>query len=277
MDNISAVCYHFQKGVGLCVEFSFDATRVERDGAVAVLTIDNPERRNAMTPAAHGDICRFVQMLDGDPSLRAGIITGGGDRIFSSGNDIAGFKPPEDFWPDNTLLEAADRIWTSRTPIIMALNGHCVGGGLELALAGDIIIMSENATLSLPETALGIIPGACGIQRLARCCGVAVAKEMALTGRRMDAREALARGIACIVASPDTLMQEALTIAASLAKRAPLALAMAKRAANTALDTDYNTARVMEQWGEQVLIGTADSREGIAAFSEKRAPEYRGK
>lgn len=259
------------------MDFNFTAVRVETVDGVATLTIDNPDKRNAMTPDAHRDICRFVDMLDGDPALRVGIITGGGEKIFSSGNDISDFKLPDDFWPKNTLLEAADRVWTSHTPIIMAINGHCVGGGLELALAGDIIIMSENATLSLPETALGIIPGACGIQRLARYCGIGVAKEMALTGRRMDAREALARGIACAVTPPDELMKEAMGIAERLRKRAPLALAMTKRAANTALDTDYNTARLMEQWGEQVLIGTADSKEGVAAFSEKREPKYTGK
>ncbi|MDR2358064.1 MAG: enoyl-CoA hydratase/isomerase family protein [Oscillospiraceae bacterium] len=259
------------------MDFEYEAVRVEISGAVATLTIDNPKKRNAMTSAAHRDIYRFVQMLDGDRSLRAGIITGRGDKVFSSGNDVSEFKRPDNFWPKNTLLEAVDRVWNSNTPIIMAINGHCVGGGLELALAGDIIIMSENATLSLPETTLGIIPGACGIQRLARCCGVATAKEMALTGRRMDAREALSRGIACAVTSSEALMREAADIAARLSERAPLALAVSKRAANAALDTDYNTARLMEQWGEQVLIGTSDFVEGIAAFSEKRAPEYEGK
>jgi enoyl-CoA hydratase/carnithine racemase len=258
------------------MDFNFTAVRVEVSGGIATLTIDNPAKRNAMTAAAHGDICRFVRMLDREPSLRVGIITGGGEKIFSSGNDISEFEPPDSFWVKNTLLEAADSLWEANTPIIMAVNGHCVGGGLELALAGDIIIMSENATLSLPETALGIIPGACGIQRLARYCGVAVAKEMALTGRRMDAREALSRGIACAVTAPGELMGKATDIAELLCKRAPLALAMAKRAANAALDTDYNTARLMEQWGEQALIGTADSKEGIAAFSEKREPKYSG-
>jgi enoyl-CoA hydratase/carnithine racemase len=255
----------------------FEILRVELRGGAAVLTIDNPSKRNALTAAAHRDLVRFADLLDGEPSLRAGIITAAGEKVFCSGNDLGGFQPPEGFWAKNTLLEAADRIWRGITPVIMAINGHCVGGGVELALAGDIILMSENATLSLPETGIGIIPGACGIQRLARCCGVAVAKEMALTGRRMTADEAKTRGLAYAVVPLEVLMEEAFKIADTLASRAPLALAMAKRSANLALDMDYNSAQRMEQWGEQALIATADAKEGSAAFLEKRPPRYLGK
>jgi enoyl-CoA hydratase/carnithine racemase len=255
----------------------FENLQVEVEGGIAVLTVNRPEKRNALNAASHRDLYNFAEMLDDNPELRVGIITATDKRVFISGNDISDFVPPDTFWPKNTLRDAIDRIWRCGTPVIMAINGHAVGGGFELALAGDIIIMTENATLSLPETNLGIIPGACGIQRLARCAGIAVAKEMALTGRRMSAQEALDRGIAFKTVAFDDLRSEAMAIAQTLAARAPLALDIAKKSANASLDMDYHSAQMMEEWGERALIGTQDSTEGSRAFLEKRPPEYKGR
>jgi enoyl-CoA hydratase/carnithine racemase len=247
------------------------------NGSTAILTIDNPAKKNALSSAAHRDLLRFVDYIDSVPELRAGIITATGDRVFTSGNDVSEFTPPDGYFPDNPLLEAINRIWRSNTPVIFAINGHCVGGGFEMALAADIVIMADNATFSLPETNLGIIPGACGIQRLARCCGIAVAKEMVLTGRRMSAAEAVTRGLAIKAVPLDSLMDEALSVAELLAGRAPLALAMAKKSCNAALDMDYHSAELMEQWGIISLINTQDSKEAISAFMEKRKPVFSGK
>lgn len=246
------------------------------DDVIAVLTIDLPKKRNALNTQCHYELLRFALELSEDPQLRCGIITATDKKVFISGNDVTEFHE-EGFWPDNCLRTAINAMEDCRKPIIAAVNGHAIGGGLELALAADICILSENATFSLPETGIGIIPGACGIQRLARSAGTAVAKEMALTGRRMSAEEAVTRGLALKAVPQETLYEEAVALARKLAVRAPLALEIAKKAANSALNMDIRSAQLLEEWGEQVLIHTEDKDEGIAAFAEKRSPVYKGK
>lgn len=255
-------------------------TLEEKDG-IAIFTICRPEVMNALNKATWADIYAFTKYLDENDKLRVGIITGSGDRAFIAGADINNIRQmqPLDALYRNvkTLSDALELIEKNRKPVIAAINGYALGGGLELALACDVRIMSDNATVGLPECNLGVIPGAGGTQRLARICGIGVAKQLILTGYSMNAEEAVRCNLAMKAVPQNQLMDEAIKVAKWMIKKAPLSLALAKRAINEGYNADLNTALYLERLSFGMLLGTEDKQEGTNAFVEKRKAAFNGR
>jgi enoyl-CoA hydratase len=250
--------------------------RVDREGAVAIVTLDRPEAMNALNVETLGALRDELRGLADD--VRVVVLTGAGDRAFAAGADIkymggldvAAAKEWGALGHETTgLLETMPR------PTIAAINGFALGGGCELALACDVRYASARAKLGQPEINLGIIPGWGGTQRLARVCGIGVAKELILTGRTVDAEEALRIGL--VNAVHDPVLDKALETAQLLASKSPIALAAAKAAINRALagDAQRNLAAEADDFGD--LFSSADAKEGLAAFAEKREPNFVGR
>ena len=249
----------------------------EKDG-IGVFTMNRPEKMNAMDQEAWEDIEKFVDYYEKADHLKVAIITGAGEKAFIAGADISMLfsRTPVTSLYGKTN-DALNRIEECNKPVIAAINGYAFGGGLEVALACDIRIISENAMVGMPETGLGFMPAAGGTQRLTRLVGTAMAKDMIMTGRRLNAQEALQWGIASRLLPQEKLMEEAMKIAKTLAERAPISLMLAKRTINGAFDMDTKRGVMMENLAASLLCGTEDMKEGTAAFLEKRQPKFQGK
>jgi enoyl-CoA hydratase len=252
--------------------------RVDRDGAVATVTVDRPEAMNALDRPTLEELRDRLQELAGDSEARVVVLTGSGEKAFVAGADIkymSGLDRAEaEEWGAlghgcGQLLE------TMPKPTVAAINGFALGGGCELALACDLRYASSGARLGQPEVNLGIIPGWGGTQRLARACGLGVAKELILTGRLVDADEALRLGL--VNAVHDPVLEKAREVASLLASKSPLALAAAKRAVNHALQGDYIESLEREAAEFSGLFETEDAKEGMTAFAEKREPRFVGR
>ena len=246
--------------------------RVERDAAVATVTIDRPEALNALNVETLTELRDRLREVGADASIRAVVLTGAGEKAFVAGADIkymSGLEPEQAAAWGALGHEAALLLETMQKPTIAAINGFALGGGCELSLACDLRYASGRAKLGQPEINLGIVPGWGGTQRLARLCGVGVAKDLIYSGRTIDAEEALRVGLVNEIADP--VLERALAVAGELAAKSPVALGLAKRLVNLApgaLD------REAEEFG--ALFGSADAREGLTAFVEKRAPVFVG-
>jgi enoyl-CoA hydratase/carnithine racemase len=253
---------------------------VEKEGPAALLILHRPEAANALSRALVGDLRAALAALQQPPQPAAVILTGQGDKAFCAGADLRerrslSLEETRLFLRDlNSLME---EIAGFPRPVLAALNGSAFGGGLELALACDLRLCVEGAQMGLPEVRLGIIPGAGGTQRLSRLCGVAAAKELALTGRRIDAVRALALGLVNAVVPAAALRAEALSWAQEIALCAPLAVAQAKRAIDDGFGRPLAEGLAVERAAYEVVLGSADRDEGLAAFAEKRKPSWRGK
>jgi enoyl-CoA hydratase/carnithine racemase len=251
------------------------AVDVAREGAVAVVTINRPEALNALdVPTLTGLRDRLAELAD-DAGARVVVLTGAGGRAFAAGADIkhmSGLGPDEAKAWGALGHETGLLLETMPKPTVAAIQGFALGGGCELALACDLRIASPDARIGQPEIDLGIIPGWGGTQRLARICGVGVARDLILTGRAVDAEEALRLGLVGELA--DDPLARALDLAAALARKSAPALAAAKRAVSLALGVDHaaNLAAEAELFGE--LFGGADAKEGLTAFAEKRPPRF---
>ena len=244
--------------------------RVESDGAVAVVVIDREEALNALDVTTLTELRDRLRGVAGDPGVRAVVLTGAGEESFAAGADIKYMSG---------LDAVAARAWGSlghetaclleemAKPTIAAINGFALGGGCELALACDLRYASARARLGQPEINLAIVPGWGGTQRLARLCGVGVAKELIFSGRTVDAEEALRIGLVNAVADP--VLDRAVEVAHLLATKSAVALAAAKRLVNAAPGALEEEAR---EFGE--LFGSGDAKEGLAAFVEKRDPRF---
>jgi enoyl-CoA hydratase/carnithine racemase len=252
---------------------------VERLGAIERWTILGEARRNSLSLALLRELLEHQARAAADRSLRALIVTGAGGKAFCAGADlkerarmdegaVAGFH--------RTIRAAFDGFEALPQPVIAAINGVALGGGLELALACDLRIAAAGAELALPEVGLGIIPGAGGTQRLPRIVGVARAKELILTARRVDAAEALAMGLVGQVVAAGELEAAALALAERVTRNAPISLRQAKRAVDRGLALPLHEALDLENKLYQACIPTADRREALLAFSEKRAPVFKG-
>ncbi len=251
----------------------------ERRGHVALITLNRPDAMNACNQALLASLREALDTLRFDPEVRVILVTGAGEKAFCAGADLkerAGMTPMEVKRFIVTIRDTFSLLEAMGKPVIAAINGVALGGGTELALACDIRIAAETAVLGLTETGLGIIPGAGGTQRLPRLVGKGKAKELIFTARRLCAAEAHAIGMLEQVVPPGDLLETALQMAERIAENGPLAVEQAKYAINAGMETDLATGLVLESRCYDVIIPTQDRLEGLAAFREKRKPQYRG-
>jgi enoyl-CoA hydratase len=249
--------------------------RVERDGAAAVVTIDRQEALNALDLPTLTQLRNELRALVADDAARAVVLTGAGDRAFVAGADIkymSGLNVDDATAWGALGHEAGRLLETMPKPTIAAINGFALGGGCELALACDIRYASSRAKLGQPEVNLGIIPGWGGTQRLARVCGIGIAKELILTGRTVDADEALRIGL--VSAIHDPVLDKALETARLLAGKSRESLRLMKELADRALGGDHAANLDAEAHAFGGLFATADAKEGLVAFAEKREPRF---
>jgi enoyl-CoA hydratase len=253
---------------------------VKRDDAVAVVTIDRPDVLNALDRETLTSLRDALRGLAVDQDVHAVVLTGAGDRAFAAGADIREMTPmgvlEAHGW--GMLGHECGRVLESMPKgTIAAVNGLAVGGGCELALACDIRYASANATFGQPEIEIGVIPGWGGTQRLARAVGGGLAKDLILTGRTIDAAEALRIGLVSAVYPFEELLDRALETAAALAEKSPVALSAAKDATNRALQGDLGTGLAYEAIIFSALFATEDQQEGMTAFTDKRKPRSQGR
>jgi enoyl-CoA hydratase/carnithine racemase len=251
---------------------------------ILILTLNRPEALNCFNSELLAVLADAIREANFDMSLRCLIITGAsGDdakrAAFSTGADLKerrGMSPDQVRRYVYTIRNTFTAVEQVRVPVIAAINGFALGGGLELALACDLRIVSSNALMGFPETGLAIIPGAGGTQRLPRIIGVARAKELIFTARRIDAKTALDIGLVTRVVEPDQLMPAALEIALEIAKNGPIGVAQAKFAINLGTEASLGVALPLESKAYEVTIPTKDRQEALAAFAEKRKPTFTG-
>lgn len=251
------------------------AVRIERRDGVGWITLDRPAAINAINDAIRIQLPAALQALDGDTGVRVVVLQGAGDRGFCAGADL-NEKPTPAAAPDPQApaagpgwIECFDRL---AKPVIAAIHGYCLGGGLEIALACDLRMASADAVFALPETGLGLIPGGGGTQRLPRLVGLGRSLELLLTGDRIDAAKALEWGlITRLVTTREALVADAAALAAHIARRPPRATRFAKQAARTGLDLELHAAFRLERTLFTELLSGDERREALAAFRAKRA------
>ena len=250
---------------------------VERDGAIAVCLLNRPQQLNALSDELMEELVAALTELDADESVRC-IVLGGSERAFAAGADIgelAQASPIELYYARR--VERWDAIRNLWTPLVAAVSGFCLGGGNELALSCDLIVASETARFGQPETGLGIIPGAGGTQRLTRAVGKPLAMDMILSGRMLSAREALAAGLVARVVAREAWLDEAKRVARDIATKGPVATRLAKEAVDRAYEAPLSLGLEYERRALYLAFASDDAREGLAAFVEKRPPEFTGK
>ncbi|HSS03821.1 MAG TPA: enoyl-CoA hydratase-related protein [Solirubrobacterales bacterium] len=243
---------------------------------VALLRLNRPEARNALSPEMMEQIATELERLDPDPEVRC-VVIAGSEKVFAAGADIKAMSersfaealrhPAASFWR---------RVAAVKTPLIAAVSGYALGGGCELALACDMIVASDTAVFGQPEITLGIIPGGGGTQRLARVIGKQRSMELVLTGRRFDAATALELGLVNKVAESEEWLAEALSLARTVAERPPIAARLAKQAVLAAEETALSAGLESERRLYELAMATEDRVEGMRAFLEKREPRFEG-
>lgn len=254
---------------------------VEVEGPVAVVTLNRPKVLNALRVALLAELSSALDRLQADPNVRAIILTGAGEKAFAAGADIGELNAlgsassgANQARMGQALTRKIERL---SKPLIMAINGYALGGGCEIAMAGDIRIASETAKFGQPEVNLGLIPGYGGSQRATRLTGKGMAMLLCLTGETIDAREALRIGLVERVVPADRLLDEAKAIASAIASKAPLAIAACKRAIDNGAHLSIDDALELEALEFGALVDTEDIKEGTGAFLEKRKPVWRGR
>jgi enoyl-CoA hydratase len=259
---------------------TFQTVALGREGPVATITLNRPDKLNALNEQLLGELAAALQDLERDASIRVAILTGAGDKAFAAGADIEAMS---EMTPARAKAFAdvghaiGARIEGARFPVIAAVNGFALGGGCELALTCDFLYASDRAKLGQPEVNLGIMPGFGGTQRLARRVGVARARELCYTGNMVGAEEALRIGLVDAVVPHAELSARVTEVAKKIASKAPLAIAQCKRVILRGADLPLTTANELEAQAFAVLFGSSDQREGMKAFLEKREAKFEGK
>jgi enoyl-CoA hydratase len=245
--------------------------------AIAVVRLNRPEVRNALSLALRELLAEHFRTLGNDESTRCIILTGG-EKVFAAGADI---RDLVDRTPIEIMARRTERLWepiaSCPKPVIAAVNGYAFGGGCELAMHADIIIAGEGASFGQPEVRVGIMPGAGGTQRLTRAVGKFRAMRMLLTGEPVTAKDALAMGLVSEVVPDGEVFTAAMRIAKTIASMPPLAVLQIKEAVLAGQDASLETAMMLERKAFQLLFATNDQKEGMRAFLEKRKPEFRGR
>jgi len=259
---------------------SYETIKVERDQNVLWIILNRPQRLNAFNDVLLEELADMLETAEGDPSVKSVVITGDGDRAFSAGADVTMF-------PKLTPVKAEEgarigqktfgRIESMSKPVIAAINGYALGGGLELALACDFRVAAEHAELGLPEISLGLISGWAGTQRLVRIVGLAKAKEMIMFGNRIKADEALRIGLVHKVVHYDKLRQEAGEMAKKLSEGPPIALKYAKYALNYGSQFPLEIGLRLEAGLFGLAFSSEDVKEGLEALMSRRKAEFKGK
>ena len=254
-----------------------DKVLVSIENEIAVVTINRPEVRNAVDKETWGLLRDTFENLDSNRDVKVIIVTGAGDKTFVAGADLNSLKVRSVLETldseNNAVVRAIEKV---SKPTIAAINGYCLGGGCEIALACDIRIAAEKAKIGQTELNVGILPGAGGTQRLRNLVGQGKAMEMILTGEPVSAHEAYEIGLVNKVVPLDKLMEEAMSMAKKIADKSPVVTKLAKRAIQNGADLPIDTGLLIEILSQSVVFSTKDHLEGINAFLEKRKPEYTG-
>lgn len=258
----------------------FKNTLYEKKHGIATITINRPATLNALNEETFPEILSRLEDAEKDENVRVIVITGAGEKAFCAGLDLETVKD------SNTInaWEATRRghkltlaIEELGKPVIAAINGYALGGGLEIAMACDIRIASEKARVGQPEVNVGLIPGLGGTQRLPRLVGKGIAKELVFTGKMIDAKTAERIGLVNMVVPPERLRSAVEELAKEIMSKSPIAIKLAKELINNSIETDQRIGLIQEADAFGILSSTEDFKEGVSAFFEKRKPEYKGR
>jgi enoyl-CoA hydratase len=243
----------------------------------ALVRLNRPQQLNALNGALMDALCEALEELDRDEAVRAIVVTGS-ERAFAAGADIGEMAgaSPIDMLVTNRIGQW-DRIRRITKPVLAAVNGWALGGGCELAMTLDLIVAGEGARFGQPEINIGVIPGAGGTQRLTRAVGKSKAMRMVLTGEPITASEAERAGLVALVTQDELVVEDSLALAATIAQKSPIALRLAKEAVNAAYEMSLTEALAHERRLFYLLFASEDQKEGMAAFLEKRAPDFTGR
>ena len=256
---------------------NFEYVLTEKKGRIGILTVNRPEKLNALNAQVNKEIASAFKELEGDPEIRIIVITGAGEKAFIAGADIAEMKemtPLEALEFSLNGQKTLEAFENSDKIVIAAINGYALGGGLELSMACDVRIASETARVGQPEIKIGVIPGWAGTQRLARLVGKTKAKELVLTGDMITAEEAEKIGLITKVVPPEKLMEEVTKVAQALSQLGSFSLSAAKHVIDRGCEIDFEKAQELERQYFALCFASPDQKEGMAAFLEKRKPTF---
>jgi enoyl-CoA hydratase len=256
---------------------SDDLVLVDRNDQIATVVLNRPQQLNALSDELMGALVDELDELDRDDAVCC-IVLGGSDRAFAAGADIAQLAQatPIEMYAQRRI-DYWDQIRALRTPLVAAVSGFCLGGGCELAMACDLVVASETAKFGQPETGLGIMPGAGGTQRLTRAVGKALAMDVILSGRFLSADEALRAGLVARVVVKEAWLEEGKRVARDIASKGPVANRLAKEAIDRAYEGPLGLGVEYERRLLYLAFASADAKEGLTAFIEKRKPEFKGR